>query len=577
MTSANWKPKRSFEEVEKILCAPGALHELQTREIDGQVLRVYKNLWPSLRVFWLYVMQLHGSKTCVTFENQRLTFTELGERAMKAASIFRNVYGVKKGDRVAICARLPADLIGAVPVLVNSWLPLEPMYHCIARTTPVLVFVDPERANILQSSASRLPSAHFIVIEDEGQRPWPNMTLWRSQIQDYNGDVQRILKEDPEIVPEDNATIIFTSGTSGLPKGVLSSQRAFLSNLLNSFAGRGRAMLRRGDDLIFQASPGPQTGILLPTPLFHVTGTSLVLIGALSGAKIVLMRKWEVEEAARLIKTENITAAGGVPTTVSDLVDSSASGSGLESVMYGGAPVSAALVERARKAFPLASMSQAYGMTESNATAVAFFISKILAELSISGRAMPINDVLVMGPDGVKCPNGTVGEVWLRGSNVMKCYWDDPVATSRTLSKDNWLKTGDVGYMDDDGFLYIKDRLEGGENVDSTTVENALYEDEGGEIVLEAAAVGVPDPRLGELVTALVTVKPSHREKVTIASLLNLARKRLPKFAVPVQILILEQDFNHTPSGKIVKADLRKIAAKEWEKRKTINGGEAKL
>ncbi|KIK63793.1 hypothetical protein GYMLUDRAFT_71928 [Collybiopsis luxurians FD-317 M1] len=566
MSHANWKPKRSFEQVEKLLCAPRALHELETREIDGQVLRVYKNLWPSLRVFWLYVMQLHGDKTCVVFEDQRLTFAQLGQRAIKAASIFRNVYGVKKGDRIVICSRncpeylvifWATHLIGAVSVLVNSWLPLEPMFHCIARATPSLVFVDPERADILQASAAGLKSTAFVIIEDDDKGPRPGISIWRSQVQSYHGDTQHVLKDDPRIVPEDNATIIFTSGTSGSPKGVLSSQRAFLSNLLNSFAGRGRAMLRRGEDLVFQSPPGPQPGILLPTPLFHVTGTSLVLIGALTGAKVVLMRKWNVEEG-QLIKTENITAAGGVPTTVSDLVDSSASGGRLDSIMYGGAPVSASSMERARKAFPLASMSQAYGMTESNATVVAFAGEDYLERPSSCGRAMPINDILIMGPDSVRCPNGTVGEVWLRGPNVMKCYWDDPVATSK--SKDNWLKTGDVGYLDDEGFLYIKDRM-----------KDIIIR------VLEAAAVGVADARLGEVVTALVTIKPSHKKKVTVASLMSLAQKQLPKFAVPVQILILEQDFNHTPSGKILKTDLRKIAAEAWAKRKTTDTREAKL
>ncbi|KAE9407012.1 acetyl-CoA synthetase-like protein [Gymnopus androsaceus JB14] len=569
--SSNWNPKRNFEEVEKILCGPGALHELETRVVDGQVQRVYKNLWPSLRIFWLYITQLHADKICVVFENQRLTFREAGIRAAKAASIFQDVYGVKKGDRVALCSRnypeylvlfWACHLIGAVVVLVNAWLPLEPLKHCLSRTTCTLVFVDPERADKLSPNVANLKSSTglkaFVVIEaHEGKGPWPGMETWSSLIDGYKGDVQRMLKHDPQIIPEDNATIIFTSGTSGLPKGVLSTQRAFLSNLFNSLVARGRAMLRRGEDLLFESPAGPQTGILLPTPLFHVTGTSLT---------------WDIEEGDyQLIKEENVAAAGRVPSTVSDLVDR-VSGASLEAVMYGGAPVSASLVQRARKAFPLATMSQAYGMTESNATAVGFSGEDYDTRLESCGRAMPINDVLVMDANGVRCPNGVVGEVWMRGSNVMRCYWDDPAATSKALTTDGWLKSGDMGYMDDEGFLYIKDRLKdiiirGGENVDSVSVENALY----------AAAVGVPDTRLGELVTALVTLKPAHNKRVSVASLMDLARKRLPKFAVPVMILILEQDFNHTPSGKIIKADLRKIAAQEWEKRKMSETGKGKL
>ncbi|KAK1222108.1 hypothetical protein PQX77_015032 [Marasmius sp. AFHP31] len=189
---------------------------------------------------------------------------------------------------------------------------------------------------------------------------------------------------------------------------------------------------------------------------------------------------------------------------------------------------------------------------------------------------MPVNDILIM-KDDIEPPIGQPGEIWIRGPNVMKEYWDDPAATAKTVTKDGWLKTGDIGYVDDEGFLYVKDRLKdiiirGGENVDSVMVENALYRD---PRIFEAAAVGVPDHRLGELVVALVTLKPSHRGKgkVTESQLLKLAQKHLPKFAVPVMILVREGDFEHTPSEKIIKSELRKVAAEEWEKRKAQESG----
>ncbi|KAF8829808.1 hypothetical protein HHX47_DHR2000316 [Lentinula edodes] len=281
-----WKPKRDFAEVERLLCAPGNLHEVETRVIDGLVQRVYKNLWPSIRAFWLTAVQLHGEKTYAVFEKQRLTFREVNERAAKAASIFREIYGISKDFLVAFWA---CHLIGAVSVLVNAWLPAEPLRHCLVQTQCALVIIDPERADRLVSFVHELKLRGVkgvLVLEGhEGKGSWPGMQDWLTIFQNYKGNYQNVLQQDPQILPEDNATIIFTSGTSGLPKGVLSTQRAFLSNLPNNLVGRSRALLRRGEDLVMAPPPGPQPGILLPTPLFHVTG-----------AKLILMRKWNVNE-----------------------------------------------------------------------------------------------------------------------------------------------------------------------------------------------------------------------------------------------------------------------------------------
>ncbi|KAJ3972171.1 hypothetical protein EV361DRAFT_907039 [Lentinula raphanica] len=585
-TTNNWVPKRTNDEVDRILCAPDALHAMETREIDGQVQRVYKNLWPSVRAFWLTISKSHADKTCVVYENQRPSYGEVAERAAKAASIFRHVYGIKKGDRVAICSRnypeylvlfWACHLIGAVSVLVNAWLPIEPLKHCLCQTTCSLIFVDSERATLLSPVVNEIKSKAgtkaFLVIEtQDANLSRFGMERWTTRFEDYQGDTQQVLTEDPQIEPEDNATILFTSGTGGTPKGCLSTQRAFLSNLFNSLANLGRTKLRRGEDLAFAAPPGPQTGIFLPTPLFHSAGAALLVIGTLMGSKLVLMRQWNVENGARLVKQENVTFIGGVQPTISDLANSEARGSPLKTILYGGASVSPAQALRALNSFPTASLTHAYGLTETNATMVAFGGEDYLARLDSCGRPMPVADVLIMS-NSSQCPTGTVGEVWLRGPNVMKCYWGDPVATNKALTKDGWLKTGDIGYMDDEGFLYIKDRLKdiiirGGENIDSVSVENALYIDEG---VLEAAAVPVPDARLGELVTAFVTVKPGHESRVNETMLIELARKHLPKFAVPVMILIIE-DFTHTPSGKIIKGELRKIAAEEWALRQTSKG-----
>ncbi|KAF5368037.1 hypothetical protein D9758_004482 [Tetrapyrgos nigripes] len=637
---SQWKPKHTMAEVDKMMTAPGSPLEMETL-VDGQVQRVWKNLWPSTRLFWLYTVQEHGDKTCTVLGDRRYTYKDIHLRALKVASVFRDVYGVKKGDRVALCIRNYPDyftffwasqLIGAVAVLLNAWLPEEPLHYCISKTQCSIVILDPERSSKLAPVVPKLKSTglRFVVIENPSGQSWSGIDDWDTVSNKYQGNPSKIMTDDPKLEPEDNATIIFTSGTSGLPKGVLSSHRAFLTIVFNALSIRARAMLRNGEDPFEVPDPSaPQRGVLLGTPLFHVTGTSLMLLAAAGGEKIVLMTKWNIQHGnfrtlasystlvsnpfdclnfSRLMKDENITTFAGVPATVSDLADS-VGGHPLTNVSYGGAPVSDALAPRARKAFPDAFMSQAYGMTETNATSVAngqFLLSLptsiiFLIDVDVvthiiqlamiiipggradlilnyhqitSGLPTPVNDVLVM-LNGKRCPVGVPGEVWMRGPNGMKGYWGDPVATAETLTKDGWVKSGDIGYLDEEGFLYINGRLKdmiirGGENVDPVSIENALHRD---DRLFEVAAVGVPDERLGELVTAVVTVKPAYKGQVKEAELIAFAQKHLPKFAVPVMVIVYDGEFEHTPSEKILKPPLKKIAEAEWRKRQAAGGG----
>ncbi|TFK43550.1 hypothetical protein BDQ12DRAFT_184901 [Crucibulum laeve] len=587
----SWSPKRTLAECDAILLAPGTMHEMQTCLIDGRLQRVYKKLWPSLRVFWLWAANEHSNATYLVFGDQRYTFKEVFNRSVKAAAVLQDVYHVQKGDRVALCSRnypeylvafWACHLIGAVSVLVNAWSPLETLRYCLVNTQSKVIIVDSERADLLEPIAKKLAAdagtTGFLVLEaQDGKGKWEGIQNWNAVLDEYTKDTSSILKKDPGILPEDDATILFTSGTTGLPKGVLSTQRAWLTNVFNVLVGGLRAAFRRGEDA--PAPPtGPQKGILLSVPLFHVTGSaSLLMMASMVGLKIIIMRKWDPEEAARLIKQENITIAGGVPSMVADLVNSSVAGHPLEGLMFGGAPAPDSLAARARTAFPAATMSQGYGLTETNSVAVGFGGEDYVARPASCGIAAPVNDIMIMNGD-VAAPAGTVGEVWLKGPNVMKEYWGDHQATAKALTKDGWFKTGDLGLLDEEGFLYIRDRIKdiiirGGENIDSVSVENALYAD---ERLGEVAAVGVPDERLGEQVAAVVTVKPAHRGQVTEASLIALARKSLPKYAIPVMILIQDEPFELTPSGKILKANIRKVAKAAWEKR-LKEGPKAKL
>lgn len=578
---SQWNPQRTLAQTDELLCAPGALHELETCLIDGRIQRVYKNLWPSIREFWIWSSQQYSEATYVVFEQQRLSFRDVFQRSVQAAGMYRAIYGIQKGDRVGICSRnypeylvafWACHLVGAVSVLVNAWLPPDVLQHCLSHTQCKLIILDPERADLLEMATKKLTdtgAVAFLVMEcHEGKGEWGGMQSWDSAVGHFNGADDEITERGPAILPEDNATIIFTSGTTGLPKGVLSTQRMYLTNVFNVCVGGFRANLRRGE-MIPTESSGPQKGMLISVPLFHVTGsTSLAMMASMTGMKIVLMRKWVPEEAARLIRHENITLAGGVPSMALDLMETSIAGYPLETLSFGGAPAPDILPKKAGQVFPSAILSQGYGLTETNSIAVAVAGEDYTLRPTTCGLPTPVNDLVIM-TGNTSAPTGVIGEVWVRGPNIMKEYWCDPVATDKAVTKDGWFRTGDLGMLDKEGFLYIWDRIKdiiirGGENVDSVSVENALYAAEG---VLEVGAVGIPHKRLGEIVAAVVSLKPEFRDRVTEASLISIAASRLPKFAIPVMILIQNTPFERTPSGKILKTELRRMAREEWERR----------
>ncbi|KAG6915675.1 hypothetical protein DXG01_010464 [Tephrocybe rancida] len=513
----------------------GSLHELETRYIDGRVQRVYKQLWPSLRTFWLWAAAEHAPLTYAVFEDQRVTYIQTFEQSVRMAGIYRDVYGVRK------------DLIGAVAVLINAWLPIIPLRFCITHTECKVIILDPERAELLESVAANLKAEArcngiLVFAVEEGKGNWSGMENWEAVLAAYDGDTRSIVtgEGEAEILPEDNATIMFTS---------VQVVKGFELTYIRDYwhAERYRAILRRGDNILPKEDSGTQKGSLVPVPLFHVTGSTIrMMMTTLAGMKLVLMRRWVPEEGARLIKAENVSMVGGVPSMIMDLAETSLakSSSSIEAFGFGGASPPEFLAERTTKLFPdvvLAAQRtriRFYGTEWLGRGVQSSGGEDHLARPLSTGLAMPVNDVKIIR-ENVAVPPGELGEVWIKGVNVMKEYWRDPAATDKASTVYGWFKSGDLGYLDTDGFLYIKDRIKdiiirGGENInyfmgnndevqDSTTVENALYAD---IRVMEAAAVAVPHSRLGEVVAAVVAVKPAFKGQVTEASLISIAAKR---------------------------------------------------
>ncbi|KAK0452881.1 uncharacterized protein EV420DRAFT_1645405 [Desarmillaria tabescens] len=596
MTDAKTQtPCCSIEEADRILTGPRSLLEIETRVVDGRVLKVWKNLWPSMRHLFLHSTKEHADKIYIVYEKERHTYQEVLEKAVKCSAILRDVYGIKKGDRVTICSRncptylvvfWACHLLGAVTALVNMWLPLEPLRHCITLTKCSLIILDTERADMIEPIGAELRLAcgasRCLVLEDhEGRGHWEGMDVWSRVFSEYDGDIGEVLNDDPQISPEDNAMITFTSGTTGLPKGVLSTQRAFLTPLFDLALLIGRDCLRRGEPLLQAPSTGPQEGFLFPGMLSQTPFILTIMHSAVQGFKVILTRTWNLQSNSicfiQLCNTENIVRLGGSPFIVRELAESAMSKNSIKSISYGGTPIAPSHFQRFRQAFPLATMFQIYGLTETNAAAVGFGGPDYDARPDSCGFVASVNEILIM-KDGAKAAPGVVGEIWLRGPNVMKGYYGDKglhfwktatATTDQVLTKDGWLMTGDLGRIDEGGYVYITDRIKdiiirASYNVDSVFVENALYTEPG---VLEAAVVGVPDEYVGELPVALVTLKSGYGGLVDEEKLTATAEKLLPKYAVPVMIILYDRGFDHTASGKIVKGPLKVIAQREWARR----------
>jgi acyl-CoA synthetase (AMP-forming)/AMP-acid ligase II len=361
------------------------------------------------------------------------------------------------------------------------------------------------------------------------------------------------------IAPDDDATILYTSGTTGNPKGALGTHRNFASNILSSGYGSARQVLRRGEPL-----PDPERKVMLVViPLFHATACSAIMMGAIAaGHTLVFMYRWEPAKAFALIERERVNSTGGVPTIAWQLIEHpervNYDLSSLEAIGYGGAPSAPELVRKIREVFG-ALPGNGWGMTETTATVTGNSGEDYLNRPTSCGPPVATADLEIRGVDGVSVlPTGTIGELWARGPMIVKGYWNNPEASAATFV-DGWVRTGDLAWLDQEGFCYIADRakdivIRGGENIYSSEVENVLYDH---PAVMDAAIVGLAHRTLGEEPAAVVHLTPGT--SASEAELQGWVRERLAAFKVPVRILFLAETLPRNANGKILKKDLKAL------------------
>ena len=530
------------------------------------------------------------------------------QRVVSLAHHLHNQFGVNKGDRVAILGRNHIDFVvafwavnvlGAVPALVNAFLEGEAMYACIRDVGCKVVIADVERVQRLEKSGclrqlfepfkgamddfGSTPGAHDglagVVVQPRAiggvvpkdQRPW---TLGRWGAKVFDADELQAKLGSPtaipaaQVSPEDLGAILFTSGTTGRPKGVCSTQRQFISSVLNSSYTSARAFVRRG---VAPPVPDPfedQPAILLMVPLFHSTGIQSTLLPyTLRGSRVVLLPRYSVDAAGAAIERYKAKLAIGIGFMTRELINSKYDLSSIQALSFGGSSAAKEIPAEFKRRFPSGLVGQGYGATESNGSAVGIAGDDFLARPTSTGLPPPTTDVVIMDEDTLtEVPRGSVGEVWLRGPGIALGYWGRPKANAETFVADGWYRTGDVGRMDAEGFVYIVDRskhiiIRGGENISGVEVENAVYEE---SRIIDCAAVPVPCERFGERV-AVVCVPHSNCDQLpTEQDIIAKAAKVLPKHAVPEFVWIRTEPLERNANGKVDKLVIKETVRKRF-------------
>jgi long-chain acyl-CoA synthetase len=557
-------PVLSLAETTARLTAPGAPFEMAEAVIDGRRLRVWKNAAGSLREI-LLASRAHGAADFIVYEDERLTYTEHFRQVAALAHALVHRFGIAKGDRVAIAMRnypewsvafWAATAAGAIAVPLNAWWTGPELTYGMTDSGARVLIADGERWARAAPHRAGMPGLETVVLTRAGAAD-PQGTIAFAALAAGEAALPAV-----ELGPEDPATIFYTSGTTGFPKGALGTHRNICTNAVSVAFVAARNDLRYGRvPAALSGQPAPKGCVLLSVPFFHVTGCHSTLVTTvIAGNKLVLMYRWNPERALELIERERVTAFGGVPAIAWQVLESPdfarRDTSSVTQVSYGGAPSAPELVRRIRQSFPAAQPRNGYGLTETSSVTSLNGAEDYEARPESCGPPVAVCDVKVVDDQGRELPAGAVGELWIRGPNVIRGYWNKPEATAAAIT-DGWLHSGDLARLDEEGFIYIVDRakdvvIRGGENIYCVEVENALYSH---PAVMDATVVGLPHRMLGEEVAAAVQVAPGA--PVDEAALRAWLKDRLAGFKVPVRIDIRLAPLPRNPSGKILKRQVR--------------------
>jgi long-chain acyl-CoA synthetase len=563
------------------LTAEGAGFAVTEIDVRGNPMRVFAGAMPTMRSVW-EIAQLHGDKPYIVFEDERYTYAEIDARVRSLAHLLRNVHGVGSGDRVAIAMRNYPEwvvaywatlTIGAAAVGMNAWWTSQEMAYGLKDSSPKVLIADDERTERVLPHLDELRAMnplHLISVRSDRELP-SGASRWSDVVDPANAPAGL---PAAEIDPDDDATIFYTSGTTGLPKGAQLTHRGSVHNVMNIVfmsmcSALAEAKAVAAGDLAAPENPGGDPAeaapavFMAPTPLFHVTANNCLLQPCtLAGGAIVFMYKWDAGRALELIERERVTNFSGVPTMSREMLlhpdwetrdTSSVKGMG-----GGGAPLQPDLVDKIDKSLSGGAPTTGYGLTETHGIVTANS-SKLYTDKPAScGRVVPTLEARLEDESGTVLDPGpdVLGELCVRGAVVIKGYLNRPADTADAI-RDGWFHTGDIARIDEDGFVFIVDRakdmvIRGGENVYCSEVESAIYEH---PAVAEVAVFGIPDDRLGENVAAAVVLRPAAT--LTDQELADYLASRIAKFKIPAKVWFRQEQLPRNANGKFMKRELR--------------------
>ncbi|MFF5427440.1 MULTISPECIES: class I adenylate-forming enzyme family protein [unclassified Streptomyces] len=520
---------------------------------DGVYASGPRTLREFVEAVWAY-----GDRVFLVSEDARMTYREFFDAACGLARRLVGEYGLRPGDRAVVALRnhpewqvafWAAQLAGLVAVPLNAWWTEDEFAYALDDCAPRVLLVDGERLPRVLAWARRHAVPGIVFHGDGSEEAEEGFTAYAPDTDPHLGP------PDVEVTPEQDATIVYTSGTTGRPKGAVATHLAQAGAAVNPRYFAAAAALARGE----VPGTGPAPVSLTTFPFFHVAAFTSFYAVMAAGGTLVMMRKWDAGRALELIREHRVTHYAGVPTTALQLLEEARrAGDGLDSLTLlstGGAPappgIVAGLTERYGERIE---PRNGYGLTETCGGVLSHVGAEYRAHPGSAGRPSPVTEVRIEAPDA-----GGVGELRLRGQSLIRGYWGDDEATRAAFTDDGWFRTGDLARIDEGGRVTIVDRLtdmviRGGENVYCVEVERVLQEHPG---VADAAVLGLPHPVLGEEVAAVVRLRPGREAEVDAEALRAHVAARLAAFKVPARILVRTEELPRNPTGKLLKRELR--------------------